>query len=218
MPDDDKKTTETGDDVAKALADARAEIERLRAHSAKVLAEKKALQAALKAAPTDDDTDDTPAPKKKAPADDDTTPVKKARERIESEVAEQLKALKQQLDQERKSREGLTIETAFAAELAKVNVAEPLRKAAAAMLKAGWAIEVSGHAVMADGKPLADAVATWANSEGKAFVAPPTNSGSAAPGRPGSATAPTSRAKMSQAEKAAYIKAHGLAEYQKLAS
>lgn len=198
------------------------EVERLRRHNAKLLAEKKKVKARVRDDDEDADEDDdvdggaddeTPAPKRKT--DPGTA-------RIEKRYKDELAKLKKELDDERAARNKAAIEAAVSEALDKAGVA-PQYRAAVKALMLSRKVEVAEDGVQIDGKAALDSVAEWTRSdEGRAFVAAPASGGSAATNRAPSGRAQQTpqttkrRSEMTPAERGAFVRENGADAYNAL--
>lgn len=190
--------------TAKEALDAQAtEIGALKAKNAEIITEKRTLRDELNALKAG-----------KKPADDEDKSGKGVRARVDAEYAERLKALEDQNAALARERNDAMVSTAL--DDALQTVAPAMRGVVKNHLKASRKIEVADGAVLCDGQAVKESVGAWlATPEGKAFIPAPPNGGSAAPGGTGgSVTKP--RSKMNSAEKGAYIRLHGLDEYNRL--
>lgn len=190
-----------------------AELERLRGHQSKLLADlKKAKGKKTKTA--DEDGDE---------ADDETdTSGNSDLRRVQDEHARKVKALEDKLAKAESERNSASVNAAMKDALDKARVAPQYRTAVEALFKTSRKVEVTESGVTIDGKPASEAFGEWAASEeGKVYIAAPSNGGGT--GAPG--TRPhvkpqggdgMVRSKMSFAARAAYAREHGQAAYAKL--
>lgn len=186
-----------------SLAERDGEIDRLKAHSSRLLAEKKKLKGKAKASDEDDEDaehDDTPeARKTKATAD-------------------KLAALEAKLAETETRRTKAATDAALKDALGVANIAPQFRNAVEALFRARK-VDFVNDEVRIDGKPVAEAVTEWAKSDGgKVFISAPASGGSGPSGNaPRNITGEVlSRSKMNAAQKGAYAREHGHEAYQSL--
>lgn len=193
------------------LAEKETSIGKLRDKVGEVIREKKKLKAKLTKPAEDDDEEDD-----EEEADD--TPRSR---RIAAEQGSRLAQLEAELERVREKAakaDRQELDAKLSDLLSKAKVGPAYLAAARALLSTSRKVELADGAVLLDGKPAADVVSAWvASDEGRAFVAQPASGGSAPIGAPASGTSVvTSRAKMTAAERGAYIRQHGPEAYAKL--
>jgi hypothetical protein len=204
--------TETGvklEALEAANAEKTEEIGRLRKTKTKLLGEKKKLKKRDESEDEDEDEDETPEDRD-------------ALSRVQRDAQKKIDALTAALEAERGARNKSAIDATLKDALSKINVAPHFRSAVEALMKATRKVTLDGDAVLIDGKPASDALTEWAQSDdGKAYIAAPSNGGGIRPARPnngGTTSDVLSRAKMSPAAKAAYVREHGYDGYEKLSA
>jgi len=202
-------------DVADLLAANTAkddEINRIKKHSSRLLADLKKAKIKTRAPVEDDEDDDEDGGGNTSGNDGD------ALARVQAQHQKEIDALKKSLDAKEQAANNALIDAALETALTKANVSSKYRTAATAMLKASRKIEVVDGTVRIDGKAASDSVSEWAaTDEGSAFVVAPANGGSAAQGAPsGGGNTEKPRSAMTSADKGRLIREKGLSAFQGL--
>lgn len=193
-------------DIA-AIADLQKQIDALTTKNAELITEKRTVSGQL-------------ADAKKAASDAETAKVKAAgnveelEQRLRAESDTAVAEVQGKLEAAEKKLYTLQVDRGLQDAMASAGIAEPHRKAVAALLKADHKVETGEDGAMIDGKPLAQFVTEWAATDtGKLYVSAPVNGGGAAPGSPSGGAVPKKKSEMSAKEKGAFIREKGEAAF-----